>query len=162
MNATQERLRASRAETGGCEVTARGPNWLFVRVSRNPNAVEPASAGPNVAEPDLAEPDVAGPDVTGQDVVEQLWQISQRHFTNRLVVEIGADVPADQCKAEVDRLGRELRQLQDRLSASGGLLRLCGMRPDDAHTVLEAAHSAGLHNHATPHDAVTGEHPLDG
>lgn len=136
MTKTKERPATGCAATGGCEVIRRGPNWLFVRV--------PGERA-----------------ISGRSLANQLWEISQQHFTNRLVVEIDADDVSASRRAMI-RLGADLRRLHDRLAATGGALRLCGMRAEQAHDVLEAAHCAGLHNHPTPLDAVTGSHTLDG
>ncbi|WP_146574480.1 hypothetical protein [Botrimarina hoheduenensis] len=125
-----DRLTKEESTPSACEclVTQRGPNWLFVSVS-GPDRVEPSR------------------------LAEQIWSVAQEHFTYRLVVELSENA----CRPHHALYYREgLRLLQVRLEATGGALRLCGLRPEQTHEVCDAPHCDRLRNHATPRDAVTG------
>lgn len=104
-----------------CEVTRRGPNWLFVHIE---------SIG------------------MGCGLGERLWGVAEQQFVYRLVLEFDPETEPDA------RLPAELRALCDRLADRGGALRLCGLAPEVAQSVLAEAGCPRLHNHASPHDAV--------
>jgi hypothetical protein len=115
-----------------CRVVGRGPNWLFVRAT--------ASRPPQAGEPSL---------------VEQVWDLSSKHFVYRVVLEMQAVEVVDQ------RLASELHELHDLLAEHAGALRLCGLRPELAAPVLAAAHCESLHNHVDRHAAIVGGPCID-
>lgn len=121
--ATEKRLKkaAPLVPACRCEVTRRGPNWLFVHIR---------SIG------------------LGCGLGDRLWVLAEQQFVYRIVLEFDADTPPDA------RLPAELRSLCDRLGEKGGALRLCGLSPEVAETLLSEAGCPRLHNHASPHDAV--------
>jgi len=85
----------------GCELDVeRGPGWLLVRIA-NLNDVVAESV----------------------PLADQLWSVLQRHFTYRLVLEL------DQLQVLNSFLVGQLIQLHQRIEASGGVLRLCGLSP---------------------------------
>lgn len=77
----------------------RGPGWLLVRISNS-------DAAPT--EPPLAD---------------ALWELLQRHFTYRLVLEL------DQVKILNSYLIGQLVQLCRRIRQRDGVMRLCGLSP---------------------------------
>jgi hypothetical protein len=84
-------------------------------------------------------------------LVEQVWDLSSRHFVYRVVLEMDSVEVVDQ------RLASELHELHDALAEHGGALRLCGLKPELAAPVLAAAARCdGLHNHPDRHAAIVG------
>lgn len=83
----------------------RGPNWLFIRVE--------APAAPACEMPSLAD---------------AIRAILAQHCTSRVVLEL----------EQLGELGRELVEqllaLEQWIRAEGGLLRLCGLPPQNAMT----------------------------
>ena len=91
------------AIASGCELDVeRGPDWLLVRVGSL----------------DMAEPDAI-------PLAEQVWSLLRQHFTYRLVLEL------DQIDLLTGGLVGQLVQLQRRIEKHGGLMRLCGLSPDN-------------------------------
>ncbi|MEQ8848063.1 hypothetical protein [Botrimarina sp.] len=111
--------------SGRCQVTARGPNWLFVTVESPSRAL---------------------------GLAERLRQIAASQFTYRMVVEF-ADGEGE---ADPARLASELRLLNAWLDERGGVLRLCGLRPEVAAAVLGQAGCSRLRSHASSYSAVWG------
>lgn len=118
-------VRKRPARRCPCEVVGRGPNWLFIRV-------EPGST---------------------RRLSDRVWDMAQRHFVTRVLLEIEAPWEASQ------ELADEMRRLCQRLTRQGGVLRLSGLPDDVAEALLEAAHCGRLAHDATPHDAVVGPQP---
>lgn len=115
----------------GCELDVeRGPDWLLVRV-RN-HGQENAEAAP---------------------LAERIWDLLQQHFTYRLVLELdGVQV------LNSDTI-RQLRELFRRIEQHDGVMRLCGLSPNNRR-VLHACH---LDDQLLPYrnrqEAVMGETP---
>lgn len=108
-----------------CDVR-RGPNWLFVKL-HHPEA----STG-------------------AEQWVDELWQICERHFTYRLVVEM------DEVGQMSPHITEELHRLDGQLHAHGGALRLCRMSQGCENTVTKMHYSSELRNHRSLQDAVLG------
>jgi hypothetical protein len=77
-----------------------GPNWLFVRVTDEPNR---ASASVSLA--------------------EQITSLLEEHFTTRIVLEF------DQIDMPYNQLISELESLEEWVGGHQGVLRLCGLSP---------------------------------
>jgi anti-anti-sigma factor len=88
----------------------RGPDWLFVRVT-------PPADGDWYGEPSLAD---------------AVWTVVEQHFTYRVVLEL------DRVTLLRSLLLGQLVQLAKRVREHGGILRLCGISPDN-HEVLTAS-----------------------
>jgi hypothetical protein len=105
----------------------RGPNWLFVKFrTKRPRW----GKAPHIA--------------------DELWEIATRHFIYRVVVELDEldELPA--------RWMDELVELQERLTACGGALRLCGLSPECEETLHSRHFEGALTNHSTRAEAVMG------
>lgn len=86
-----------------CELDVeRGPDWVMIRVGD----IDPA-----VAE--------------SSPLAERLWHVLRQHFTYRLVLEL------DQIRVLTSRLIGQLLQLQRRIEERGGVIRLCGLSPEN-------------------------------
>ncbi len=108
----------------------RGPDWLFVRLS----VTDPG----NAAESNLAE---------------SLWQLMQRQFAYRLILEL------DGLPMMRSVLIGQLVLLHKRVDANGGLLRLCGLS-DDNQAVIDATRLGSLFpQYRSREDAVMGYRP---
>ena len=86
----------------------RGPDWLIVKVRRH-------RSGARVA-PLLAT---------------TLWELMEQHFTHRLVLELNEVSVLD------DRLIEELLDLHERICHRGGVMRVCGLSPQNRNKLLE-------------------------
>jgi hypothetical protein len=105
----------------------RGPNWLFVKLR--------SKKAPRAAVPQIAD---------------KLWSISTRHFIYRLVVEV------DDCEELPPGWMDELVELQQRLTESGGALRICGVSPESDQSGTSGYLDCPLMNHASRAEAVMG------
>jgi len=86
----------------------RGPDWLLVKIKDlDPRAVE---------SPPLAD---------------GLWELLQRHFTYRLVLEL------DQLPKLDDYLIGQLARLYARIHEHDGVMRLCGLSPHNLEMLRE-------------------------
>ena len=79
----------------------RGPDWLIVRL-----------VGPRRG---------AGGSVS---LEESLWSLLEQHFTHRLVLEL------DRIEVLDEKMIDQLTSLHDRICERGGVMRLCGVKPD--------------------------------
>lgn len=104
----------------------RGPNWLFVKLF--PPALP-------------AEQD---------ELADNVWAIASRHFVYRLVVEM--DLFDSLSSQTID----QLLELQSRLEAHGGALRVCGLSCECLERLEQP-----LHSHATRAAAVLGADHAD-
>jgi anti-anti-sigma factor len=109
----------------------RGPDWLLVRV-RNLDWAE----------------------LETLPLAEQLWSLLEQHFTYRLVLEL------DEVRLLNSYLIGQLIQLFQRIEEHDGVLRLCGLSPDNC----EVLHACRLDEQLLPYqdrrEAVTGgQHP---
>ena len=88
----------------------RGPDWLFVRIG---NPVRDRLHCPPLK--------------------DCLWSLLQEHFTHRLVLEM------DEIDFLDSHLTGQLVALYQAISSNGGVLRLCGLSPQN-RKILEACH----------------------
>lgn len=113
-----------------CVDVDRGPDWLFLRL-RNP----PEGRG------------------DCEDFAETVWDAMQQHFTHRIVLEL------DEVRVLHSRLIGQLVKLHKRVSANGGLMRVCGL----SQASEDALRIVRLDNHfpsfRTRADAVMGHRP---
>jgi hypothetical protein len=94
----------------GCELEVeRGPDWLLVRV-QNLEFLESETP-----------------------FCEHLWGLLQQHFTYRLVLEL------DDIEVLTSHLIGQLIQLHRRIEEHDGVLRLCGLSPQN-RAAMCAAH----------------------
>ena len=107
------------ATAPGCELNVeRGPDWLLVRVA-------------NLDTTDSDAPPFA----------ERIWRLLQQHFTYRLVLEL------DQVHLLTSRLIAQLVQLHRRIEEHSGVLRVCGLSPQNC----EVLHTCRLDDRLTPY-----------
>jgi len=65
------------------------------------------------------------------ELVERLWRLMQQHFTYRLVLEL------DGVRAMDSGLIEQLAQLHRRIEKHDGVMRLCGVSPQNRQALLE-------------------------
>ena len=107
------------ATAPGCELDIeRGPGWLLVRVAKLDDA---ESETPQFA--------------------ERVWRLLQQHFTYRLVLEL------DQVRLLTSRLIGQLVQLQRRIEEHSGVMRVCGLSPQNRQVL----HTCRLDDRLTPY-----------
>ena len=107
------------ATVPGCELDVeRGPDWLLVRV----------------ANLDTADPDAP-------PLGERIWRLLQQHFTYRLVLEL------DQVRLLTSRLIAQLVQLHRRIEEHSGVMRVCGLSPQNCQVL----HTCHLDDRLTPY-----------
>lgn len=115
---------------GWTSEVARGPDWLFVKLH-----------GPDNGAPRNVE------------LADSVWKLMQQHLLRRVVIELD-----DLELLRSDLLG-QLLNLHDRISSSGGLLRLSGVS-DAAKQVLRITRvDAKLPVYANRDEAIYGERP---
>jgi anti-anti-sigma factor len=115
----------------GCELDVeRGPDWLFVRV-RNLHRAE-SDAIP---------------------LGDRLWSLLEQHFTHRLVLELD----------NVDVLGSflvwQLVELCRRIEQHDGVMRVCGLSPDNREVLHACRLDERLLPYADRREAVMGLGP---
>ncbi len=98
----------------------RGPDWLLVKVrgdshTGGSHAVKPHAVGPRI-EQDGARRDCP-------EVAAGIWDLMQRHFTYRLVLEL------DQVDVLDSHLIGQLLRLYEMIHEHDGVMRLCGLSP---------------------------------
>jgi anti-anti-sigma factor len=104
----------------GCDLDVeRGPDWLLVRV----------------ANLDPAEPDAP-------PLADRVWHLLQQHFTYRLVLEL------DQVRLLTSRLIAQLVQLHRRIEEHSGVMRVCGLSPQNR----EILHTCRLDERLAPYE----------
>lgn len=115
---------------GWIHAVERGPGWLFVRL----NSVPQIASG-------------------GTTLGESVWQLAERHFVYRIVLECD----------DVRRLGDtevdELTALRERLDAHGGTVRLCGLSPSCASAIDDRGLSQLLPHFDCREEAVLAHRP---
>lgn len=108
----------------------RGPDWLFVRLTPPANALEGADG-----------------------LAEDLWQLMQKHFCNRVVLEM------EDVSLLSSTLIGQLVRLHKRIVAHGGMLRLSGLNQGN-QDVLHASRLDGrFPSYADRGAAVIGNRP---
>lgn len=80
----------------------RGPGWLFVKI-RCPNQ-DPWDPPP---------------------LADRLWRMLQEHFVDRVVLQL------DEIEILSSRLLGQLVMLYKRIGSNGGVMRLCGLSPEN-------------------------------
>lgn len=108
----------------------RGPDWLFVRLTPPANPLESAAG-----------------------VADQLWQMMQQHFVNRLVLEM------DQVPLLSSDLIGQLVMLHKRIVMHGGLLRLAGLSRGNEDVLRMSRLDGRFPSYADRGAAVTGTRP---
>jgi anti-anti-sigma factor len=108
----------------------RGPDWLFVRIH-----------GP------------ADGDTEGANFAERIWELLDREFAHRLVVELDTLTMLRSCFVG------ELVRLHKRVTAHGGIMRVCGLS-DRCQDVLRASRlSDRFPNYGCREEAVMAAAP---
>jgi anti-anti-sigma factor len=116
------------AVSSGCDLDVeRGPDWLLVRV-RNLDAGESAC-------PPLAE---------------QIWRLMEQHFTHRLVLEL------DQVPMLSGHVIGELIELYRLIAEHDGVMRLCGLSPDNRDVLHQCRLDERLPPYEDRQEAVLG------
>lgn len=110
----------------------RGPDGLWVSIS-GPAAENPAESSGN---PPLAE---------------QLWSLLERHFVHRLVLEL------ENVEVLDERLMEQLLVLNRRIREHGGMMRLCGLSPENQDLLKAYGAHHGFAVYDSLEDAVMGE-----
>ncbi len=106
----------------------RGPDWLFVRLRDEAMDFD--------------------------RVAEQLWDLLEKHFIYRLVLEM------DELKIFPSQLMGQLVMLQKRVLQHGGALRLCSLSPECQSALHFCRLDHALPNFPTREDAVYGRDNL--
>jgi anti-anti-sigma factor len=108
----------------------RGPDWLFIHL-------EPAPESP----------------ADYSTVAEQVWQVVQQHFVYRVVLELEnlATFPSS--------LIGQLVLLHKRLHTQGGVLRLCGLTPQQEQSIQCSRLDARFPAYPNREQAVWGHRP---
>jgi anti-anti-sigma factor len=116
------------AAAPGCEFEVqRGPDWLLVRITSVD--VDPAD---------------------GLSLADQLWEVMERHFIYRMVLEM------DQVPVLNSYLIGQLVSLRRRVEEHHGVIRLCGLSPYN-HRVLQTTRLDNLFlPYCTRQEAVLG------
>ncbi|MGA2619292.1 MAG: STAS domain-containing protein [Thermoguttaceae bacterium] len=111
----------------GCKLDVdRGPQWLLVKVSGF--QADPAHPLP---------------------LADLLWAVAQRHFCYRLVLDL-EEVPLD------SHLLGQLTQLYELIQEHEGVLRLCGLSPQNRRIVQRCALADRFQAYQTREEAVLG------
>ncbi len=109
----------------------RGPDWLLVRVR------------------DL---DVA---VDDPQFAESVWRLLKQHFTYRVVLEL------DGLPTLTDEIIDQLVDLHHRVATHDGVMRLCGLSPQNRRVLDVCGLGDRLHPYGNRAEAVMGElHPV--
>jgi len=104
----------------------RGPDWLFVRLRGD----------------------------EFEQVAEQLWDLLDKHFIYRLVLEM------DEMKIFRSHLMGQLVMLQKRVLQHGGALRLCGLSAECQAALHFCRLDYALPNFPTRENAIYGREPV--
>ena len=114
--------------TAGCHLEVdRGPDWLLVKVLA---LDEDRSASPQLA--------------------DRIWQLLEQHFTYRVVLEMDQIATLDSHAIE------QLIQLYQRISEHNGVLRLCGLSPQNRRALQACAMDDHLRSYDSREEAVMG------
>ena len=88
------------------------------------------------------------------DLAESLWELLQRHFTYRLVIEM------DDLPILPSYLIGQLVLLYKRIHGQGGLLRLCGLSDENREALRVCQFHGQLPHYRTREEAVIGYRPV--
>lgn len=105
----------------------RGPNWLLVRID-NLDAVRCESI----------------------PLADEIWELLQRHFIWRLVLDMGRSPALNR------HLINELLDLHRRITAKGGVMRICHVSPRDARVLTSLRLDDRLTPYSSWEEAVRG------
>jgi anti-anti-sigma factor len=108
----------------------RGPDWLFVRFAEFPDS-------PHELPP----------------VAETVWRLLEQHFIHRVVLE------CQNIHHLHSTLLGELVRLYKRVSTHGGVLRLCGLSPENESVLAICRLDQCFPNYSDRVAAVRGERP---
>jgi anti-anti-sigma factor len=112
----------------GCELDVeRGPDWLLVRI---------ASVDADPAD--------------GLSLADQLWEVMQRHFIYRMVLEI------DRIPVLNSYLIGQLVLLRRRVEEHRGVIRLCGLSPYNRRVLQTTRLDSLFLPYRTREEAVLG------
>jgi anti-anti-sigma regulatory factor len=146
----------------------RGPGWLFVRpfnscqpddgLSRPDDGISgqiielvgphPAAVGDCML--DAADEPL---ELAQLDLAEQVWQLLEQNFTRRVVLEL------DQIGCLTSDLVGQLVQLQDRILAEAGVIRICGLSSANEAVLSQCGLLSRFFCYNTRPDAVMGYRP---
>lgn len=115
---------------GWLAAVERGPDWLFVRLQR----------------PDLMAVDTP-------QLADALWDLLQRHFMNRMVLEL------DDIEYLYSDVVAQLVKLHKRLRNADGVLRICGLSPSNQEVLQSSGLDGRLPNYGDREEAVMGYRP---
>ena len=114
----------------GCEMDIeRGPDWLLVRIR-----------------------EVEADELEGVSVAQELTSLMERHSIHRLVLEM------DQVERLTPHWISEIETLYRRIHERGGVLRLCGLSPENRRRVESCSLAAHCHPYCDREEAVLGTH----
>jgi anti-anti-sigma factor len=108
----------------------RGPDWLFIRL-RPP----------------------AGPDAGEVPLAEMIWQRLEQSFCHRVVLEL------DDVRMLRSWMIGELVKLHKRLTATGGMMRLCGLSETNQEALRACRLDSRFPAYRNRTDAVMGHRP---
>jgi anti-anti-sigma factor len=108
----------------------RGPDWLFIRL-RPP----------------------AGPDAGEVPLAEMIWQRLEQSFCHRVVLEL------DDVRMLRSWMIGELIKLHKRLTATGGMMRLCGLSETNQDALRACRLDGRFPAYRNRTDAVMGHRP---
>jgi len=106
----------------------RGPDWLLVKLQ------PPRRAAQNA--PSLAD---------------ALWSLLEQHLTYRLVLEM------DEVPVLDSELLDQLAEVHDRIVAHGGLMRLCGLSPENRRVLFDPRFDERFVAYEDREEAVLGD-----
>jgi len=106
----------------------RGPDWIFIRL-------HPAAGG----------------EIDYFSLAEQVWSVLEQSFTYRLVLEL------DRVDVLQSALIAQLVLLSKRIHSHNGMLRLCGLSPENQQVLHICRLEGCLPNYGNRGEAVMGE-----
>lgn len=109
----------------------RGPDWLFIKLHA------PSDGG-----------------IHCDHLAEMLWSVMEQHFSRRLVLE------CEGISWLHSAVIGQLVLLHKRVYAQGGLMRLCGVSPNNQQALHACRMDSRFPSYACRTDAVMGHRPL--
>lgn len=119
-----------KTDTGWRLELERGPDWVFLR---------------------LYPPRERMPDYSV--LADEIWALLDQSFTYRVVLEL------DQIPVVQSYLLTQLVLLSKRIGAQAGMLRLCGLSPENQRVIRICRLDDCLPTYENRSDAVMGHHP---